>query len=275
MATPREFALLDGDGNERGGVILPEPVVGPLLWSSGHVIAVGAGGSVWSWLPGAARAERAGAFGSAIDGGAALTNDHTLVGIATRDSTLLALNLVLGTTTVRAVSSRGVWRGPPATSDAVAFVVSVGAPGERVTLVNPSGEDIGHATLPTRAAVIASGAVDAGASPPPPLSAGPTPPLVDAAGTFAFATADGTVGVAHFSPGARQRPEAPGGPEPSGPRAEGPVPVDALVDICPMPFGATGGSSSPPRPVTGLAALPEQRLLAVCQSGAVVALSSR
>jgi len=268
VATPRELALLDADGNERGRVVLPEPVLGPLLWTSGHVIAVGASGSVWSWLPGAARAERAGAFGSAIDGGAVLT-DHTLVGIAARDSTLLALDLASGTTAVRATSSRGVWRGPPAVSDAIAFVVSVGSPGERVTLIDPSGEDIGRATLPTRAAALVSGSADAGA--PPPLPAGPTPPLVDSAGTFAFATADGTVGVARFSIGAPNRPATSAAAEAAGAR----VPVDALADICPMPFGAIGSSSSAPRPVTGLAALPEQRLLAVCRSGAVLALTGR
>jgi hypothetical protein len=269
VATPRELALLDVDGNERGRVILPEAVVGPLLWSSGHVIAIGAAGSVWSWLPGAARPERAGAFGSAIDGGAALADDHTLVGVATRDSTLLALDLVHGTTAVRAASSRGVWRGPPAVSDAITFIVSIGWAGERVTLVDPSGEDIGHATLPTRAAAVASGSVDAGAPLPLSLPAGPTPPLVDAAGTFAFATAEGAVGVARFSIGARDRSEAAA--ESGEPR----VPVDALADICPMPFGTIGGSSGPPRPVTALAALPERRLLAVCRSGAVVAFTGR
>jgi hypothetical protein len=150
--------------------------------------------------------------------------------------------------------------------DAITFVVSVGSPGERVTLIDPSGEDIGRATLPTRAAAIASGSADAGGVP---LPAGPTPPLVDVAGTFAFATADGTVGVARFSIATHNRPEALAAAEPSVP----PVPVDALADICPMPFGAIASSNSPPRPVTGLAALPEERLLAVCRSGAVFALT--
>ena len=168
---------------------------------------------------------------------------------------------------MRASSPRGLWRGPPAVSDAIAFVVSVGSSGERVTLIDPSGEAIGRATLPTRAADVASGAGDAGAPPPPP--AGPTPPLVDAAGSFAFATADGTVGVARFSIGAHSRPEAAAEAEA---RSPGDMPVDALADICPVPFGAGG---SPARPVTGLAALPEQRLLAVCRSGAVLALTAQ
>jgi hypothetical protein len=260
VATTHELALLDSEGNERAHTTLPEAAAGPLLWCAGRIIAVSAGGSVWMWTPGAAPADRAGAFGVAIDAGTALTDDRTLIGVAARDSTLRVVDLVHATSGVRAVSSRGSWRGPPAVSDGVAFVVSLGSQGELVTAIDPSGEELGRAVLPTKIASAATGSTDGGVALP--LPAGPTPPLVDATGTLAFATSEGAVGIALF-------------PAPSSTRGANPVtPVatDVIADACPLAFGV-GGSGAAPRAVAGLAALPGRRLLAVCRTGTVFALT--
>jgi|HubBroStandDraft_4_1064222.scaffolds.fasta_scaffold29812_2 hypothetical protein len=261
VATTRELALLDSDGGERAHAVLPEAVAGPLVWSAGRVIAVGTGGSVWVWTPGTASPERVGAFGAAVDAGAVLTDDRTLIAVVARDSTLRVLDLLRGTTAVRAASSRGFWRGPPGASDGIAFVVAQGSPGELATAIDSSGEELGRALLTTRPSPFAPTVLDGGVVPPP--LAGPTPPLVDVRGTLAFATSDGAVGVALFPPAALNP-----GADPTAP-----VAVDVIADVCPLAFGIAGGSSAPPRAVAGLAALPGQRLLAVCRSGAALALT--
>jgi outer membrane protein assembly factor BamB len=263
VATTRELALVDSEGNERAHARLPEPVMGPLLWSAGRVIAVATGGSVWRWTPGTAQPERVGAFGAPIDSGAALADDRTLIAVAPRDSTLRTLDLTHGgTTALRATSSRGQWRGPPAVVDGLALLIAFGSGGEQAVAIDASGEEIERATLATRGSPGPQASVDAGG--PQPLVAGPTPPLVDASGTLAFATSNGAVGVALFAPSASNR------------SLDGatPVTVEVVPDVCPLAFAmTTGASTSAPRAVAGLAALPGKRILAVCRSGAVLALT--
>jgi hypothetical protein len=72
-----------------------------------------------------------------------------------------------------------------------------------------------------------------------------TPLLVDAAGTLAFATADGGVGV--VSDGV----------------------VDLLADVCPPPPGGARGFAAP---TVALVPLGPGGFLAVCRSGTLVAL---
>jgi hypothetical protein len=261
VATTREIALLDVDGNERARTALPEPSVGPLLWAGGRVIAVGGAGTVWSWGLGDAAPTRAGTFGSAVDAGAALLSDDTLLAITARDSALVALDLRQGTTTVRATSRQSPWRGPVAIFGGLVFVLSAGPSGEQVSVVDSSGEERLHGILSARTASVVPGAADAGAAPVAP--AGPTGPLVDSSGTLAFATRDGTVGVAH--PLIRAPSITSQG-----------ISVDVGARACPVPFTVAGAVSAAPPPVVGLAALPRpnEGLLAVCRSGLVVALTS-
>jgi hypothetical protein len=258
VATTRELAVLDSEGNERARTALPEPIGGPLLWSAGHVVVVATSGCVWKWAPGTTRAERVGSFGSAVDSGAVLADGRTLLAVAARDSSLRALDLVHGDESLRAMSSRDGWRGPLATLGGIAFVVSMGASGEHATAVDSSGEELARAVLAARSAPVAIGSADAGLAVAP--IAGPTPPLVDPSGAMAFGTSEGAVGVALF-------------PAPAASRANDAAPtVGVIVDACPLAFGAGGGPSAVPRAVAGLAALPGKRLLAVCRSGAVLAI---
>ncbi len=262
VATTREIALLDVDGDERARAALPEPMVGSLIWAGGRVIAVGSAGTVWSWGLGDAAPTRAGTFGSAIDAGAALLSDDTLLAITTRDSALVAVDLRQGTTSVRATSRQSPWRGPVAIFGGLVFVLSAGPSGEQVSVVDPSGEERLHAILSARTASVVPGAADAGVVPSAP--AGPTGPLVDSSGTLAFATRDGTIGVAH--PLIRASSTA----------AEGGVSVDVVARACPVPFTVAGAVSAALPPVAGLAALPGpgEGLLGVCRTGVVVALTS-
>jgi outer membrane protein assembly factor BamB len=273
VATGHEIAVLDVDGNDRARAVLPEVPAGPPLWTDGRVLVIGVDGGVWSWARGAAPPERIGAFPSPVDGGAALADARTLVGVEARDDTLVAFdlahppNLESGAITTRAVSSRRGWRGPPAVATGGAgdrvFVLGAGPSGAVVaTAIDGSGEDAQRATLAPRTPLLPSSA-DAGATGLP-ATVAPTPPIVDASGTLAFATQDGAVGVASFSADGSTRGE--GAPAPL---------LDRVGDACPAPLAAVPGSNGPARAVTGFAALPGEVLLVVCRSGAVLALRGR
>jgi hypothetical protein len=91
--------------------------------------------------------------------------------------------------------------------------------------------------------------VDAGAS----IAASPphTAPLVDAAGTLAFATTEGGVGIVAGLGTANAT-------------------VELVADACP----SVSSSARPLAPVAGLAPLPPAQFVAVCESGAVIAVGS-
>jgi hypothetical protein len=264
VATSHEVAVLDADGNERARTVLPEVPAGPPLWSDGRVLVVGVGGGVWSWARGATPPERIGAFPSPVDGGAALADARTLLGVESRGDALVAFDLGRGATVARAVSSRGGWRGPPAVApdagDRV-FVLSSGPSGAvMATAIDGSGEEPRRAALAPRTPWLPA-SVDAGPGGLP-ATVAPTPPIVDASGTVAFATQDGAVGVARFvDEGSTRREDAP----PAGP-------VERIGDACPAPLAVVPGATGPPRAVTAFAALPGEVLLVVCRSGAVLAL---
>jgi hypothetical protein len=238
VATTRDLALLDDDGHERGRVTLPEPTSAPLAAALGKVVVVTASGTVWTWAPGAADLTRVGSFGGPVDGGAVLTDDHTLVAVTSAGVHLSAVDLVRGTTTTRAIAPAGLWLGPPATRDGATYLLLLAPASELALAIDASGAEILRAPLFTRPL-------------PPPVDGGATtlvapphtPPLVDAAGTIAFATLEGGIGVV-----------SRGG-------------VDLLPDACPSASGRGAASA-----VVALAPLTPGTLVAVCRSGSLLAL---
>jgi hypothetical protein len=246
VATPREISALDADGHERARTTLPEPTAAPLISALGKVVAVTTSGAVWTWTPGAPEPTRVGSFGSAIDEGAALADDHTLVAVAGGQLHLAALDLVRGTTTTRAVAPAGTWLGPPAMRGSTAYLLVSTPNSELAVAVDASGSEVSRAML-------------AAHTPPAPTDAGiplvvalpHTPPLVDAAGTLAFATSEGSIGVA------------------SG------ASVELTSDVCPSPIGRgtsvvgalAASPATPPAPVAGLAPLGPGAFVAVCRGG--------
>jgi hypothetical protein len=249
VATTRELAALDADGQERARTTLPEATTVPLVSALGRVVAVTTSGAVWTWTPGAPEPTRVASFGSAVDGGAALADDHTLVAVTAGQLHLAAVDLVRGTTTTRAVAP-GLWLGPPAMRGGTAYLLALTPTGELAVALDASGAETARALL---------------APHPPPatldgglalLPSGPhTPPLVDDAGTVAFATLEGGVGVvAAGVPGAT---------------------AERLPDACPLSAArpsVPAGRAGPAAPVAGLAPLGAGAFVAVCRSGMVLAL---
>jgi hypothetical protein len=244
VATAHELALLDSAGQSRARVALPEPSTAPLVSALGRVVVLSTTGTVWTWAPGTPELLRVGTFGSFVDGGAALADDHTLMGVAAGQAHVTAVDLLRGTATLRSAAPTGVWLGPPAMRGSTAYVVSLTSTAETAVAVDASGAETGRALLAVHAPMI----VDAGASTVTVLPH--TAPLVDAAGTLAFATADGAVGVV----------AGLGGPSAT---------VELVADACP-----TVSSARALAPVAGLAPLPPAQFVAVCTSGAVIAVGS-
>jgi hypothetical protein len=243
VATARDLSALDSEGHERSRVALPEPVAGPLLAAAalGEVIAVGASGTVWTWSPGASEVTRVATFGGPIDDSAALADDHTLVAVAGGRLHLVAIDLVRGTATTRAFAPAGLWLGPPSMEGGIAHLLLQVPTGELALGIDAAGGETSRALLTLHPPAMATS--DGGVAPIVPLPH--TPLLVDAAGTLAFATADGGVGV--VSAGS----------------------VDLLADVCPLPSGNARGVSAP---TAALLPLGPGALLAACRSGAMVAI---
>jgi hypothetical protein len=245
VATAHELALLDGGGQPRARITLPEPSTAPLVSAVGRVVVLSTTGTAWTWVPGAPEILRAGTFGSAIDGGAALADDHTLLGVATGQAHVTALDLLRGTATLRAAAPTGAWLGPPAMRGSTAYVVSLTSTAETAVVIDATGAEVGRALLAVHTPMI----VDAGAS----IAAAPphTAPLVDAAGTLAFATTEGGVGIVAGLGTASST-------------------VELVADACP----SVPSSARALAPVAGLAPLPPAEFVAVCGSGAVIAVGS-
>ncbi len=254
MATTRDLVVLDAQGRPRGRTVLPEPTTAPLLSALGQVFAVTASGAIWGWVPGALEASRLGSFGSPIEGGAALANEHTLVAIAAGQTTLSAVDFLRGGSTggggpsvTRAVAPGGLWLGPPAMRGEAATLGMLGATSELVITVDGVGRELGRAVLVGHAP---PGRVDAGSAQPAASAVSGMPLLVDAAGTVAFATLEGSVGVAVLGAG-------------------GDGSVELLSDACPRAPGPTSLIGT----VAGLAPLPPQSFVAICRSGTILAVS--
>jgi hypothetical protein len=242
VATARDLSALDAEGHERARITLPEPTSAPLVAATalGKIVAVDTTGGVWTWAPGSADLTRVGSFGGPVDDSAALADEHTLLAVAGARLHLVAVDLVRGTATTRAVAPTGLWLGPPSMVGGAAHLLLQATTSELALGIDASGAETSRALLTTHPPAVAA---DGGAPPMVPLPH--TPLLVDAAGTLAFATAEGGVGV--VSDGV----------------------VDLLADVCPPPLGGARGVVAP---TAALVPLGAGTFLAVCRSGTLVAI---
>ena len=255
LASGRELVALDADGQERARTVLPEVSSAPLLSALGKVLAVTASGTVWSWVPGAAEPSRVATFGSSIDEGAALSDDHTLWAVTDGQTHVTSVDLLHKTSETRAVAGVGFWLGPPTVLDGTVRVVALSATNETAVTFDAAGGTGGTSTrtnaLPGEMSrtILAVhpppvAAPDAGTTARPSIAH--TPPLIDPRGVLAFATLDGAIGVATGT----ER--------------------DVLAEGCEPPPGSAARSA--PR-VVGLAPLEPGAFVAACHSGAVLAIS--
>ena len=256
VATAHDLAALDVDGQTRARTTLPEAAAGPLVAANVNggprVVAIGSSGTAWSWAPGAAEPDRAGSFGGPIEGGAVLENARTLVAVTSGGTQFTALDLVRGTATTRMQAQSGaLWLGPPAALAGSLFLTLLAPTAELLVAVDSTGTETLRVHLVSRAPLFAA---DGGVSPV--VSLPHAAPLVDASGTVAFASTDGTIGTATAAGG-------DGG---------GSGTVELLTGAC---SGArmTGGASDPGR-VTGLAPLAPGVFIAACHGGMLVAIGS-
>ena len=221
VATARDLAVLDAQGRQRGRTVLPEPTAAPLISALGEVVAVTASGAVWGWVPGAVEATRSASFGSP-DRGRCRTRERAHPRRRGRGSDDAPRSTSRARQRrqprSRAVGPGGLWLGPPAMRGEAATLAMLGAASELVVTVDAQGREL---------AVRCSGArplVRADAGPPPRRRRLGRPLLVDAAGTVAFATLEGGVGVAVIGSGERRLGRGPEGrlPASAGPTAAGP-----------------------------------------------------
>ncbi len=243
VATTQDLSLLDADGAERARTTLPEPTALPLVAALGKVVAVTSSGAVWSWALGSEAPVRIGTFGSPVDGAAALADDHTLIGVTAAQAHVASVDLLGGATRMLAAAPVGQWLGPPAMQGPVAHLVLLTPTSELALALDATGNEISRTLLAVHPPL---------ATPDGGTSVGArvlhTPPLVDPGGAFAFATADGSIGVA---------------------RGET---VELLSDVCAPPAGSAARAAPA---VVGLAPLETGAMVAVCHAGAVIAIVER
>ena len=250
IASGRELVALDAEGQERARTTLPEASGAPLVSALGKTLAVTASGAVWSWVPGAAEPSRVATFGSAIDGGAALSDDHTLWAVTDGQAHLTSVDLLRKTSATRAVAGAGLWLGPPTVLGGAVCVVSLSATNETAVTfdasrsegTNEGTSEVARTILAVRAPSAAAPDAGPGTRPAVPHTA----PIVDPRGALAFATVDGAIGVATTS----ER--------------------DMLAEGCEPPLGSAARSAPP---VVGLAPLEPGAFVAACHSGALLAIS--
>jgi hypothetical protein len=241
VATTHELAALDADGQERARTTLAEATTSPLIAAQGHVLVIGASGAVWSWFPGAREAKRIGSFGAPVADGAASADDHTLVAVSAGQTRLLALDIARGTAATRAVAPpapTALWLGPPAMRGSTAYLLATASTSDLVVAIDGAGAEVLRVlTAAHPSAVAPDGGAAALVAPPH------VPPLVDDAGTVAFATAGGGVGIA-----SRRGTEV-------------------LGDTCPPSIAGARA-----RPIAGLAPLGEGSFVVACASGTLVSV---
>lgn len=247
VATAHDLAALDADGNVRSRTTLPEAASAPLVAALGKVIAVTVSGAVWSWSPGAVEPTRIGSFGAPVEGGAALADDHTLLAITAGGAHLAALDLARGAVATRAVAPAGLWLGPPSVCAGTAYLQLLAPTADLAVALDASGTEKARVLLGTHPPPAAA---DAGA-----VALGPvphTPALVDAAGTFVFATADGSIGATRT------------------PTGSGASRVDFVANVCPPVAGEEPRDDN--GTVAGMAPLGPSALVVACRAGSLVAL---
>jgi hypothetical protein len=215
--------------------------VSAVILGSSKILAVTASGTVWSWTPGASEVTRVASFGGPIDDGAALADDHTLLAVAGGRQHLVAVDLARGTTVTRAITPTGLWLGPPTMSAGIAHLLLQAPTSELALAVDASGAETSRALLTTHPPAVSP---DGGTAP---LVALPhTPLLVDPAGTLAFSTGEGSVGV-----------------------VSGGV-VDVVADVCPSPPGPRGAVTA----TAALAPLGPGAFVVACRVGTLLAVKS-
>lgn len=255
VATAHDLAALDVEGHERARVTLPDLASGPLVAAPGRVLATGASGVVWAWAPGAVEPLRAGSFGGAVEGGAVLVDDHTLVAVTLEGAKLAALDLDQGTTKTLAVptsAGAGLWLGPPAARSGSVYLMLLTPSAELAVGLDPAGSEILRARVATHLSLPSA---DGGL--PALVPAPHAPPLIDGAGTLAFATTEGGVGTVSGAAGATG------------------TTVELLDGVC---SGTVHGPSSASAAIgdggriAGLAPLAPGMFVAACHAGRVVAL---
>ncbi len=192
VATAHDLTALDVEGGERARITLPEVATGPLIARSGRVLVTGESGTVWSWSPGAPEVLRAGSFGGAVEGGAALVDAHTLVAVTGAGTRLSTLDLSTGASTTLAQAGAGLWRGPATTARGNVYLALVTATAELAVGLDPTGAELLRARLSSRSPLLAgAGASDGGALTLAPIPHAPA--LVGPDGALAFATTDGAI----------------------------------------------------------------------------------
>lgn len=188
VATSTELTSLDAEGGVRARAALPEPLATPLLAALGKVLAITATGVVYAWVPGR-EPQRVGSFGAPIDGGATLSDASTLVAVI-EGSRLAALDLRRGVLVTRAQGAGTFYLGPAAMRARVTYLLGQ-TPGRTFVLsFDAAGQEAQRVLVATSAPPVFSDGGTAAFTIPAHV-----PLLVDRAGTVAFATAEGTVGV--------------------------------------------------------------------------------
>ena len=249
VSSATELATLDAEGHVRARATLDEPVAAPLVATPGRIAAITSTGKVFLWSPGR-EPVRTGSFGGPIDGAAALVDDHTLVAVAFGGQ-LVELDLARGVAVAR-MSSPSLLLGPPAFRGDTAYVLAA-MPGRTFALaIDGTGQEVLRIPLVTTpsAAVLADGGVPTLTMP------AHVGPIVDAAGTLAFATPEGRIGVL-TKDGA----------------------LELLGDAyCTRTAGLTGARSPAPPPTSaafaGLAPAGPRAFVVACETGVVVKVTA-
>lgn len=207
VALGADLLVLDAEGVVRARAQAPEQLVGSLLGVGGKVVAASRTGAVFSWAPGG-EVVRAGSFRATVDGNL-VAEDAQHVLAVTDGTQLTELDLVRGATQTRAASTGGgLFLGPPALgpNGAVLFGSTFGT--SYLVTLDRSGQEartaIGAAP-PQNPTLLPDGGL------PPVVIPPHTGPLVDSAGTVAFFTPEGVVGVASRESGVSVLGEPPCG----------------------------------------------------------------
>ncbi|AKV02450.1 hypothetical protein AKJ09_09113 [Labilithrix luteola] len=192
VATMTDLIVLDAEGNVRTRTTLPAPSAAPLVATGDKILAITTTGAVYGWTPGR-EPVRLGSFGAPIDGGAALSDANTLVAVIETNH-VVELNLSTGARATRAISSQGLYLGPPSvrrqTNGNLVTLLAMTPTRSAVVTLDPAGQEVLRAAV---GSVTATTLPDGGVAPlVAPAHVGP---LVDPRGAVAFAAPDGHVGL--------------------------------------------------------------------------------
>ncbi|WP_394827489.1 hypothetical protein [Pendulispora albinea] len=202
VATSTELAALDAEGSVRARASVPEPLATPLLAARGQVLAVSATGAVYGWIPGR-EAQKIGTFGAPIDGSAVLGGPSTLLAVV-EGTRLAAMDLAHGTVVTRSSVQAGVYLGPPALQGEVAHLLSMSPGRTLLVAIDGAGQELARHPVSTFAPMALSDGGQLALVAPTHSGV-----LVDGAGTVAFATPEGFIGVASANTGVRLLGETP------------------------------------------------------------------